>query len=223
MGQRRVGLVRVLLALAEGRKEDALSGIERLFETAHGLQDESDPWAAIPRVAMLRGAALTMAGRYEQAEEALAAAQRGAERLQARSLLWRIALCRGKLYMTMERPADASSAYANGRRSLEELSASIPDEDLRVGFLERAGAMFPETQAAAKRDKGARAARPGGLTARELEVVKLVALGMTNREIAEQLVLGERTVETHVGNALSKLDFTSRSQLAAWLVGEAGT
>ena len=50
-----------------------------------------------------------------------------------------------------------------------------------------------------------------------------MALGMTNREIAAQLVLGERTVETHVGNALSKLGFTPRSQLAAWLVGEAGT
>ena len=49
--------------------------------------------------------------------------------------------------MAMERPPDASSAYVEGRRSLEELPASIPDEDLRAGFLERAGAMFPETEA----------------------------------------------------------------------------
>ncbi|MEP6774072.1 MAG: AAA family ATPase [Chloroflexota bacterium] len=223
MGQRRIGLVRVLLALAEGKREDALAGIQRLFASAHGLEDERDPWAAIPRVAMLRGEALTMNGRYEQAEEALAAAQRGAEQLQTRSLLWKIALRKGKLYTAMGRPADASSAYAEGRRLLERLSASIPDEVLRVGFLDRAGAMFPETVAPTKRDTGGRAARPGGLTARELEVVKLVAVGMTNREIAEQLVLGERTVETHVSNALSKLGFTSRSQLAAWLVGEAGT
>ncbi len=46
----------------------------------------------------------------------------------------------------------------------------------------------------------------------------LVAQGKTNREIADALVLGERTIETHVGNALSKLGFTSRVQIAAWAV-----
>ena len=48
----------------------------------------------------------------------------------------------------------------------------------------------------------------------------LVAQGKTNREIADELVLGERTIETHVGNALSKLGFTSRAQIAAWAVGQ---
>jgi len=60
--------------------------------------------------------------------------------------------------------------------------------------------------------------RPGGLSVRELEVVNLVAEGKTNREIAEMLVLSERTVESHVTSALSKLGFSSRSQLAAWAV-----
>ncbi len=58
----------------------------------------------------------------------------------------------------------------------------------------------------------------GGLTSRELEVVSLVALGKTNREIADQLVLGERTIESHVGNVLSKLGFVSRAQIAVWAV-----
>lgn len=45
-----------------------------------------------------------------------------------------------------------------------------------------------------------------------------MAQGKTNRDMAAELVLGERTIETHVGNVLSKLGFTSRSQIAAWAV-----
>jgi non-specific serine/threonine protein kinase len=56
------------------------------------------------------------------------------------------------------------------------------------------------------------------LTAREQETALLVAQGKSNREIADTLVVGERTVETHVSNALSKLGFTSRAQIAAWAV-----
>jgi len=55
-----------------------------------------------------------------------------------------------------------------------------------------------------------------GLTAREREVAAFVAQGMTNKAMAEQLVISERTVEKHVENAMSKLAFTSRAQLAVW-------
>ena len=58
----------------------------------------------------------------------------------------------------------------------------------------------------------------GGLTPRERQVAALVAQGKSNREIAEELVLSERTVENHVGNILSKLGFGSRAQIAAWAV-----
>ena len=43
-----------------------------------------------------------------------------------------------------------------------------------------------------------------------------VAGGLSNREIAERLVLSERTVETHVQHILTKLGFRSRTQIAAW-------
>jgi non-specific serine/threonine protein kinase len=62
--------------------------------------------------------------------------------------------------------------------------------------------------------------RPG-LTARELEVAALIPLGMSNREIAERLIIGERTVESHVSHVLAKLQLSSRSRLASWAV-EAG-
>lgn len=50
------------------------------------------------------------------------------------------------------------------------------------------------------------------LTERELEVLRLLAHGRTNREIAEELVLGEETVKTHVGNILAKLHLAHRTQ-----------
>jgi predicted ATPase/DNA-binding CsgD family transcriptional regulator len=59
---------------------------------------------------------------------------------------------------------------------------------------------------------------PGGLTKREQEIAELVARGLTNKAIAAQLVIGKRTVETHVENILVKLGFNSRNQVASWLV-----
>jgi predicted ATPase/DNA-binding CsgD family transcriptional regulator/tetratricopeptide (TPR) repeat protein len=55
------------------------------------------------------------------------------------------------------------------------------------------------------------------LTRRAQEVAELVALGLTNREIAGRLFLSERTVEWHLEQILNKLGFTSRSQVAAWI------
>ena len=60
--------------------------------------------------------------------------------------------------------------------------------------------------------------RPAGLTERELEVTALVARGLTSREIAERLVISERTTSTHVTHILSKLGFSTRSQVATWAV-----
>jgi DNA-binding CsgD family transcriptional regulator len=57
---------------------------------------------------------------------------------------------------------------------------------------------------------------PSGLTARERDVARLVAKGLTNREIAEALVLTERTTESHLTHIFGKLGLHSRTQLAAW-------
>jgi DNA-binding CsgD family transcriptional regulator/tetratricopeptide (TPR) repeat protein len=53
---------------------------------------------------------------------------------------------------------------------------------------------------------------------RQYEVALLIARGRTNRQIAAELVVGERTVETHVTNVLQKLGLTSRTQIVAWVV-----
>jgi NarL family two-component system response regulator LiaR len=54
------------------------------------------------------------------------------------------------------------------------------------------------------------------LTVREVEVLKLVARGMTNQEIADRLVVSERTVRTHISNILSKLHLANRTQAALY-------
>ena len=58
------------------------------------------------------------------------------------------------------------------------------------------------------------------LTDRELEILKLVAAGKPNKEIAAELVISERTARTHVSNILRKLGLASRTQAALWAVRE---
>jgi len=90
-----------------------------------------------------------------------------------------------------------------------------------LGQLERwardVGLDFPvETPAAAP--SPTRPAR-SRLTARERHVAELVATGLSNKEIAEKLVISERTAEGHVEHILGKLGFRSRSQIASWQAG----
>jgi NarL family two-component system response regulator LiaR len=57
---------------------------------------------------------------------------------------------------------------------------------------------------------------PEELTPRELEVLRLIAQGMSNREIAQALTISEKTVKTHVSNILSKLHLADRTQAAIY-------
>lgn len=58
----------------------------------------------------------------------------------------------------------------------------------------------------------------GGLTEREHDVLQLIAQGHSNQQIADQLVISEKTVKTHVSNMLSKLDLEDRTQLAIYAI-----
>ncbi|WP_327584057.1 LuxR C-terminal-related transcriptional regulator [Nonomuraea sp. NBC_00507] len=69
-----------------------------------------------------------------------------------------------------------------------------------------------------------RAGETGGLSAltpREMEIARLIAQGMSNKEIAATLVIAQRTAEGHTQHILRKLGFTSRAQIAGWVVEQA--
>jgi DNA-binding CsgD family transcriptional regulator len=88
-------------------------------------------------------------------------------------------------------------------------------------ILARARMEEPEADpmpAGARSDRAGAADGVAGLSGRELEVLRLVAEGMTNRQIAERLFISEKTAATHVSNILGKLQAASRAQAAALLV-----
>ena len=60
------------------------------------------------------------------------------------------------------------------------------------------------------------ASPPGGLSAREVEVLRFVAAGLTNRAIADALTISERTVDRHVSNIFTKLDVSTRAAATAF-------
>jgi len=55
------------------------------------------------------------------------------------------------------------------------------------------------------------------LTPREFETARLIAGGLSNKEIAKAMVISRRTVESYVEHILAKLDFANRTQIAAWI------
>jgi non-specific serine/threonine protein kinase len=65
---------------------------------------------------------------------------------------------------------------------------------------------------------GAPSERPFGLTAREIEVLRLIRQGRSNREIAEELFVSKRTAQTHVQHIFDKMDVNSRAEAAALAV-----
>jgi ATP/maltotriose-dependent transcriptional regulator MalT len=96
---------------------------------------------------------------------------------------------------------------------------ALGDEDSAVSELTAARRTFADLRAApAERAVAALLAptTPGGLTARELEVLRLVAAGRSNPEIASALVLSEKTVARHLSNIYTKLDVASRTAAAAF-------
>jgi DNA-binding NarL/FixJ family response regulator len=58
--------------------------------------------------------------------------------------------------------------------------------------------------------------RPSGLTQRELQVLRLVAAGKTNKAVAQELSLSEKTIDRHVSNIFNKLDVPSRAAATAF-------
>ncbi|HKV57956.1 MAG TPA: response regulator transcription factor, partial [Ktedonobacteraceae bacterium] len=103
--------------------------------------------------------------------------------------------------------ASAVQAVYKGIYQLDPLVASKVIASLsRQQTLDSTNQPLPVSPAASTMsDAGALSPRPADLTSREVEVLRLIAKGATNREIAEQLVISEGTVKNHISNILSRL------------------
>jgi DNA-binding CsgD family transcriptional regulator len=216
LGQRLLWRARGELALAQGDGAFALQVVERLFSSAANLAPEH----ILPRLAKLRGDALFLLGQSEAAEAEFSQAQAVASRQGAKPLLWRIHASLANLYQARERLDEASQHSQATHQLLAELALQVPDS-LRTGFSEQALRLLPPAQQSTAQPTGQSASvtsDPDALTGREREVAVLLAQGHSNRQIGEQLVVSERTAETHVRNILAKLNFTSRTQIALWAV-----
>jgi predicted ATPase/DNA-binding CsgD family transcriptional regulator/DNA-binding XRE family transcriptional regulator len=187
------------LALEQGDVGQAHTCLAESLKLAQELADRASMVRALEGLAQLgavQGAprhALRLAGAAAALRDSIRAPLAPVERSR---LERRLASARRTLG---ERAAQA--AWAEGR--------ALPLQ--QVVDLALAGAPADSAECSAKRGRSV-------LTAREEEVARLVARGLTNRQIAEHLFIAEGTAERHVGNILAKLDVHTRSRIAAWTV-----
>jgi non-specific serine/threonine protein kinase len=125
-------------------------------------------------------------------------------------------------------PVNAADFRADFERECDTLRAQLGEEAFNVAW--EAGKALTLAQALAEAEllqvpEQVTSPTPpsipkqdfGGLTAREREVAALVGQGLSNREIAAALVVGERTVESHVSSIFNKLGFTRRAEVRQWV------
>lgn len=119
-------------------------------------------------------------------------------------------------------PAHLAVISAHHDRCVERLTAacgarryaSLYEEGRRLSREDAIALALDEKTRTATQKRGADTL----LTRREREVAQLVAQGLSNKDIAQSLVIAQRTAETHVGNILVKCGFSSRTELAAWML-----
>jgi len=197
------------LAVALGEFDRAEELVRRLEAAA----EQSVPGGTSLRLGRLRGLIEIGRGSPSTALEPLRKALAVAEAQSQQSYRWRLLAEIARAHLAAGDREAARDAALRAMEVVDALFAGIGDAALRETFVARAIERLP----AALRRRPARD-HVDGLTAREAEIATLIARGLSNREIAEELVLSTRTVETHVANAMAKMGFSNRTQLAAWAV-----
>ena len=184
----------VEIALAAGDVEGAAEASAELEELSDRF--ESEVLAAI--AAHARGTVLLARGDPQRALDSLRAALEVWQRVAAPCLAARVRVSIGLACRALGDRDGAELEFAAARKVFEELGAR-PD--------------LARLPSLAADDRGH---RPDGLTARELEVLGLIASGKTNKVIARQLFLSEKTVDRHVSNIFLKLGVSSRAAATAY-------
>ncbi|MGH3675496.1 MAG: LuxR C-terminal-related transcriptional regulator [Mycobacterium sp.] len=217
-----------LLLLARGRIPAAVSAVKRL------LAEPRDP---VHRSQLLPAAVeiLLAAPETDQAAEVSAELAEIATRFGCAALRAMASRAAGHVALTRDDDAGATTELRDAARLWHELGApyeaarsavllgralrAVGDEDSAVAELAGAHRIFTALGAGPAEREAAdllRPSAPGGLSAREIEVLRLVAAGKTNPEIAAALFLSEKTVARHLSNIFAKIDVTSRTGAAAF-------
>jgi DNA-binding CsgD family transcriptional regulator len=156
-----------------------------------------------------------LAGSYESAMlEGIVAHTLGAVQLavgDAQSALASLRIA-GETWQALETPYEV----ARTRVLVGEACRTLGDEEAAELELEFARGIFERLGAKPDLARLARAGDPHGLSPRELEVLRLVASGKSNREIAKTLVISEHTVARHLQNIFAKLSVSSRAAATAF-------
>jgi DNA-binding CsgD family transcriptional regulator len=228
---RRIGPGPALLRLAQGQVGEANAAIRRIAEEAHlpgprarildayvEIALASNDLAAARRASdELAGIA---AGHDSPFLQALSCRANGAVLLAEGDVQGALAALRQSwsLWSDLQAPYEAARVrYLLGLtfRKLGDVQNGNQELTAARQTFQRLQAVVELAQVEALLPKEARQ-RSGPLTDRELQVLRLVAAGMTNREIASKLHISEKTVARHISNIFMKLDLSSRTAAAAY-------
>ncbi|MFN8580396.1 MAG: AAA family ATPase [Gemmatimonadaceae bacterium] len=202
LGERFLQLARGEIALAQGATDDVLT-----------LFSERD-LTGCPRASVLCAQAHMARDQWDDARAALGRARTDAVTQGARPLVWRIDALVGATWLGQRQRLEARRAYDAARTEASSLVDGLAEPSYLDSFTALLDTLAPPPPKPTEA-KSAKAAH-GGLTKRERDTAALIAQGKSNRAIAKQLGIGERTVEGYVASALGKLGFSSRTQIAAW-------
>jgi DNA-binding CsgD family transcriptional regulator/tetratricopeptide (TPR) repeat protein len=219
------------LRLAQGQVDAAAAAIRRVMDEASDRVARSKLLAAYVEIILAAGdvhAAHAATDELAQLADDLAAPLLGAVAAHARGAVLlgegdaRAALQALRHAWTAWQDLEVPYEAARARVLIGLACRQLGDRDSAEMELDAAGWVFRQLDAepdlarveALTRKPSARAG--GGLTTRELEVLRLVAAGQTNRSIAADLFLSERTVDRHVSNILTKLGVPSRAAATAF-------
>jgi DNA-binding CsgD family transcriptional regulator len=170
----------------------------------------------IPHLLALKGESLLALKRLGEAAKALEYAKLGAEERQAPSIQWRIRRSLGHVYRLLKREDEAQREWRAAREIITRLADTIDDPALREHFLQATLQTFPAEKSLSSRQIVVE--KYDGLTEREVEVLRSVAQGLTDAQVAEQLVISPRTVHSHLNSIYSKLGISSRSAATRYAI-----